>query len=314
MKARKGSVTNGSSNLKPNKAVQDLEPSLISDNDFWRPLALTVAANAPSEAIALVMPLLASLQGADRAWIGRYNSELTHFWGVADWVGSGVVSHLQEMQGVSVDVLGGAHQKFLVGENALIPDVDSLPRQYRSLQAELRRESIRSTFAAPLSYGGTLIGFYGFDHVRNVATWTPSDVARLPALGDFLAALLHRSLTLEPPADLPATAERSVHISDPGGMRAIPLEDIVFIKTDGDYSRIHTKNGRHHLERRSLRTWIAQLPRERFLRVHQSYLINGAHIDRLDRGALWTIQLKTIPDPIPVGRAFRHSLRLHMGF
>ena len=67
-------------------------------------------------------------------------------------------------------------------------------------------------------------------------------------------------------------------------------------------------------QRRSLRTWIAQLPRERFLRVQQSYLVNGSRIQQLDRGPRWSLTLEGRPEPIPVGRAFRHSLRLHMAF
>ena len=97
-------------------------------------------------------------------------------------------------------------------------------------------------------------------------------------------------------------------------MRTLPIDEVIFIEAEGDYSRIHASNGRRFFERRSLRTWIAQLPRERFLRVHQSYLVNGGHIARLDRGARWTLQLQDTPDPIPVGRAFRHALRLHIGF
>jgi DNA-binding LytR/AlgR family response regulator len=147
-----------------------------------------------------------------------------------------------------------------------------------------------------------------------VANWTPEDLARLPELGTYLSALLSRSLADTPPADLPVTPQRSVHISNPGGKLAISLDDIIFIKADGDYSLVHTRNGNQHLERRSLRTWIRQLPREHFLRVHQSYLVNGTRIAKLERGPRWTVHLNEAPTPIPVGRAFRHALRLHMAF
>jgi hypothetical protein len=266
----------------------DCSPAV--ENTFWEPLALAAAEADPSQALDRTMEVIATIFHADRAWIGRYNTTRTHFWGVSDWVSSGVVSHLQEMQGVSVDMLGAAHQIFLEGGNVAIPDVERL------------------------IYDGTLIGFYGFDHVLEVAAWTPADLDRLPALGKFLAALLHRSLTTSPPADLPANSKKSLHITDPGGLRALSPDDIIFIKADGDYSRVYTVDGHQHFERRSLRTWIAQLPRERFLRVHQSYLVNGSRIARLDRGPRWTLQLQDIPDPIPVGRAFRHAVRLHIGF
>lgn len=314
MKAPKASLKNGSSQAPARPARGEATKSSNVENTFWEPLALAAVEAPPKSALDRAMQVIASLYHADRAWIGRYNAAFTHFWGISEWVAPGVTSHLDEMQGVSVDLLGMAHQKFLDGENVAIPDVDRLPRQFRGLQAELRREGIRSTLAAPLAYEGKIIGFYGFDHVQELADWTPADLARLASLGRFLAALLSRCLMAAPPADLPATSSRSVHIAEPGGLRAVSLDDIVFIKADGDYSRVHAGDGRHYFERRSLRTWIAQLPRDRFLRVHQSYLVNGTRIARLDRGARWELQLQNIPTPIPVGRAFRHAVRLHMGF
>lgn len=281
---------------------------------FWEPLALIAVAAKPAEALQRTLALLGPLYRADRVWLGRYNAELTHFWGVADWVLPGVVSHFQETQGVSVNVITDAQRKLLRGDDVVIPDVERMPRQTRSLQAELRREGVRSTLACPLAHGERLIGFFGFDYVREPAAWTPADLGRLPALKRFLAALLHRSLTTIPPADLPTNPHRSIYVTERSSLRALSLDDVIFIEADGDYSRVHADDGRRYLERRSLRAWIVQLPRERFLRVHQRYLINGTRIARLDRGVQWTLRLQDVPDRIPVGRAFRHALRLHMGF
>lgn len=296
------------------EARSDANHSFAGEDSFWHPLAEAAAANDPAGALASAMSIIGPFYHADRAWLGRYNSDLTHFWGVSDWVGPGIVSHLQEMQGVSVDVISAAHQKFLQGENVEIPDIERLPRRSRSLQAELRREGIRSTFCAPLMWDGKLTGFFGFDHVREPAAWTPADLGRLPALGRFLAALLQRSQAHTPPAAMPAGPDRTIAVSEANGLRALSIDDIIFLEAEGDYSRVHASDGRRYFERRSLRTWVAQLPRERFLRVHQSYLVNGASIERLERGARWTLHLKESPKPIPVGRAFRHTLRLHLGF
>lgn len=293
---------------------QTTVPPLPGESGLWESLALAGTAIDPREALDRVMEIAAARYQANRAWIGRYNTGLTHFWGISEWIRPGVTSHLHEMQGVSVDLLGMAHQKFLDGENVLIPDVERLPRQARALQAELRREGIRSTLAVPLAHEGRTIGFFGFDHVRTTAAWDAADLQRLPALARFFAALLHRSLVVTPPADLPSTSARSVRLSEPLGLRSLALDDIVFIKADGDYSQVHAGDGRPHLERRSLRTWIAQLPRDRFLRVHHGYLVNGTRIARLDRGARWKLHLQGISNPIPVGRAYRHALRLHLGF
>lgn len=300
---------------KPDGSARNREKgSSKEENSFWEPLALVAVSEDPLVALHRALAVLGPLYRADRAWLGRYNEGLTHFWGVSDWVGEGVVSHIKEMQGVSVDVIMDAHRKFLRGEMVEIPDVERLPRLSRSLQAELRREGVRSTLSASLMKDGRLIGFFGFDYVRDLAAWSAAELKRISTLGHYLAGLLHRTLTETPPADLPATPSGSIYVTDRNGLRALPCDDLVFIKADGDYSHVRLGNGQSYYERRSLRTWITQLPRERFLRVHQSYLVNGSRIAHLSRGARWMLRLQDVPESIPVGRAYRHAIRLHLGF
>jgi hypothetical protein len=280
---------------------------------FWERLALdAVEAPTPADALNRAMESLARFHHADRAWIGRYNQEITHFWGVADWVSPGVPSHLQEIQGVPVEALGEAHQRLLRHEIMAIPDVEKMSRQNRVLQAELRREGVRSTFAYPLVLEDRLIGFFGIDHVQARGIWSD---AELPSQARYLAALLQRSLAATPPPDLPAAEQdRSVYVSEGIGQSAVSLEELIYIQADGDYGRLYLSDGRSYFERRSLRSWVSQLPRERFVRVHQSYLVNSSRITRLDRGRTWNLHLQGVPAPIPVGRVFRHALRLHLGF
>jgi hypothetical protein len=287
-----------------------LEPSLLAENGFWEPLAL--AAARTDALLDHTLALIGPFYRADRVWVGRYNEELTHFWGASDWVNTGIPSHLEEIQGVPVEFMADGHRKFMRGEPVIIPDVERMPRQSRALQAELRREGVRSTLSYPLRHDGKLIGFFGFDYVRETAAWTPADSGRIPAIERYLAALLHRSTIATVPAEQPPA--RSVFVTEQGGLNALAIDEVLYIEADGDYTHVHLADGRCCFERRSLRHWIGLLPRERFFRVHQSYLVNASRILRLDRGARWALHLQDVPQPIPVGRAFRHALRLHMAF
>lgn len=284
------------------------------ENHFWMSLAQAAASQSPNDAITHALTLLGHQYHADRVWVGRYNTGLTHFWGANEWVRDGIPSHFQEFQGVPVDLMLGAHRKLLKGQNFTIPDVERLPRQSRSLQAELRRENIKSTLCAPLTQGGKLIGFFGFDYVRSLAEWSPAQMQLLDPLGKYLAALLQRTLVPEIRHESKTPSQARIFISERGGQRVLSIDTIAFIKADGDYTKLHLADGRTHLELRSLSNWSAQLPDEQFLRIHQSFLINSTRIERLTRGARWELYIKDVPHPIPVGRAFRHKLRLHMGF
>jgi two-component system, LytTR family, response regulator len=65
----------------------------------------------------------------------------------------------------------------------------------------------------------------------------------------------------------------------PDGARMVPiaLADIVWIKAEGDYSRVHTRT-RTYLVSRSLKELEARLEPGRFLRLHRSTIVQASHI------------------------------------
>ncbi len=63
--------------------------------------------------------------------------------------------------------------------------------------------------------------------------------------------------------------------------RLHPVSDIVLIKTDRPYTRVHTTDGSDYLHRRSLSEWNRILPQETFLALDRSCLVNLTTIDRL---------------------------------
>jgi two-component system LytT family response regulator len=65
----------------------------------------------------------------------------------------------------------------------------------------------------------------------------------------------------------------------PDGRRMVPiaLDDIVWIKAEGDYARVHTKE-RSYLVSRSLKDLESRLDPARFLRLHRSTIVQASHI------------------------------------
>ena len=65
----------------------------------------------------------------------------------------------------------------------------------------------------------------------------------------------------------------------PDGRRMVPLAvaDIVWIKAEGDYARVHT-NGRSFLVSRSLKELESRLDPARFVRLHRSTIVQLSHI------------------------------------
>ena len=62
----------------------------------------------------------------------------------------------------------------------------------------------------------------------------------------------------------------------------VPYDAIHFVRADGDYTRIHTHD-RSFLCTSSLHELEERLPRERFVRIHRSYLVNVANVAAVGR-------------------------------
>lgn len=65
----------------------------------------------------------------------------------------------------------------------------------------------------------------------------------------------------------------------PDGRRMVPIaiDDIVWIKAEDDYARVHA-GGRSYLITRTLKELEARLDPERFVRIHRSAIVQAAHI------------------------------------
>jgi DNA-binding LytR/AlgR family response regulator len=193
-----------------------------------------------------------------------------------------------------------------------IPDVSRMPRQARSLQAQLRHSFVKSSVSIPLSHDGELTGCYGFDYLQEPVSWTTSEVAALAAPAEFLAGLLSRR-TVIPAPPLPETIS-TVYLGTGSCLVAAPADQIVVIEACGDYSRIRLASGAVHLHLRSLKSWAEQHS-PKLQQIHRRYLINWNRIRELKRsGDGWTVSVNGCAESYSVGRAFHLAVRQRFGF
>jgi two-component system, LytTR family, response regulator LytT len=65
-----------------------------------------------------------------------------------------------------------------------------------------------------------------------------------------------------------------------GKLELIPLDSVVAIHGDDDYSSIETLDGRRHLHRKTLSALLEVLP-PTFKRVHRSHIVNLSHVVKI---------------------------------
>ena len=64
-------------------------------------------------------------------------------------------------------------------------------------------------------------------------------------------------------------------------LHIIPLQEILYIQSDGDYVQLITKNGKH-LKEQTMKFFETHLPQNLFVRTHRSYIVNIEHISRIE--------------------------------
>jgi two-component system LytT family response regulator len=81
--------------------------------------------------------------------------------------------------------------------------------------------------------------------------------------------------------------------------------DIIWIEGSGDYVKIHLRSApKPLLVRTSARTLEAELPKDKFIRVHKSYILSVGSITAVRKNSVFIGELE-----LPVGETYRAALR-----
>ena len=91
----------------------------------------------------------------------------------------------------------------------------------------------------------------------------------------------------------------------------IKVRDIAHIASAGDYSEVHTAEGRKFLVEKPLREWEERLPAKHFARIHRQRIVNLDHVESIETWFDRSLQvrLKTGGQPLPVSRRFASKLK-----
>ena len=82
----------------------------------------------------------------------------------------------------------------------------------------------------------------------------------------------------------------------------ITIEEILYLKSDADYTEIHT-SPKKYLSSEPLRYWLENLDQHHFIRIHKSYIINTSKIIKVSGNQVYLINEKVVP----IGRAYKES-------
>ena len=119
--------------------------------------------------------------------------------------------------------------------------------------------------------------------------------------GSPLSALPNPPSNLENTPSVTNNSIQSIFIKSDKAFFKVNVQDILFLKAEDDFVRIHT-NDKKYLQAGSLKSWEEQLPSKSFHRIHKSFII---HLDKIDKIAGNRVYINS--HEIPIGRSYKNQ-------
>jgi signal transduction histidine kinase/AmiR/NasT family two-component response regulator len=132
---------------------------------------------------------------ADRSYVFLFFDNGTKMDNTHEWCAAGVEPEIEHLKELPVSVFPWWMDRLERFESIHIPRVTDLPPEASTERETLLSQAIQSLIVVPLIQVGTLVGFLGFDSVRDERTWSDEDTALLKMVGEiFVSALKHRQV------------------------------------------------------------------------------------------------------------------------
>jgi len=135
--------------------------------------------------------------GVDRSYVALFDPDPAYMSITHEWCADGIAPQIANLQHVAIEPLAWCIEPLKRLEVVQIPRVKALPPGAAAVRALFEFQSIQSVVLVPLNYGGTFLGFIGFDSVRTERGWSADDLALLRMVGEMIMNAIVRKQTEE---------------------------------------------------------------------------------------------------------------------
>ncbi|MBI3805293.1 MAG: PAS domain S-box protein [Nitrospirae bacterium] len=152
--------------------------------------------NLPPEqtdcAINWALKVIGEFAGEDRSHLYLFTEQGTQIDNSHEWCAEEIPSIITAMKGLPVSAFPWWMDQLRRSESIHIPRLADLPPEAAAEKAILRQYDVKSVLSVPVTYGGNLVGFIGFDSVRAEKSWAEADIRLLKLVGEIIYAALDR--------------------------------------------------------------------------------------------------------------------------
>ncbi|MEM9542703.1 MAG: PAS domain S-box protein [Cyanobacteria bacterium P01_E01_bin.42] len=128
----------------------------------------------------------------DRAYLFQVSKDGETFSNTHEWCDRGIATQLDTMQNVPLSAVPWSMEKIHNFEVIHVPIVAELPPEAAAEREIFESQEIQSLLCIPMSDRGQIVGFVGFDAVREQKTWTASSINILRLVGEIFTNALER--------------------------------------------------------------------------------------------------------------------------
>ncbi len=143
-------------------------------------------------AIDETLAQLGRFVGADRAYLFQFHDDGAHVYNSHEWCAEGIDPHKDQLQHLYFEPASLFGRTLLAGQMLDIPSVADMPYEVPEEKALLQMQGIQSTVMVPMPYRSQLLGFVGFDAVRQQRIWSEADHTLLELAVEGLSNALVR--------------------------------------------------------------------------------------------------------------------------
>ncbi|MCH4542006.1 LytTR family transcriptional regulator DNA-binding domain-containing protein [Ochrobactrum sp. A-1] len=278
--------------------------------------ALHLLRKPVESAISELLAFVGNASQADRSWMIEYAPDLLRFRNTHEWCNGDTMAYISELQEAPTTLIAWLHRYLTEGQAVAVHDARGLPRTARSIQAEFLRQGNQSILSIPVFYQDRLRGIIGFDTTKGTRRWSRAEIKAMFHCASLIAQAKYSMPDNEPVSDEEPDPTSLIYVSKRGVMRGISPEEIIGVRSAGNYSEIWLSDGSMVLDSRPLGIWAGILPASVFFRIHRTTFINVLHVSDIDRSTLdkWLVRMRGIDQSWPVSRSYRKALRERLGF
>lgn len=131
--------------------------------------------------------------GADRAYVFQSLDDNNRMDNTHEWCANTIEPQIEKLKNISIDQELPWFSKYIRNHEIFhVPDVSKMPPEAKNEQRHFEAQDIQSLIAVPMQISKQIIGFLGFDSVRNHRVWSDGDIALLRFFGQTLSHILGR--------------------------------------------------------------------------------------------------------------------------